>query len=109
MNDILMMPRLRELLVIFMHTRSLRDKSADALRYCSENLPAHSVSVGVYGEYQEIIEQLNYLADEQNRIAPDDLLSYGGEMMLSILLLYEKLAANIAIDDFMQQSNGFQS
>lgn len=34
MNNIALIVKLRELLVIFMHTRSLPEKAADALRYC---------------------------------------------------------------------------
>lgn len=107
MKDIVMMMKLRELIVIFIHHRSIREKAADALRYCEENIPQNNISIGVYGEYQEIIQQIHFLADEQNVIAPDDFLSYSGEVIISILLLYERLGANIAIDDFMQHANRF--
>ncbi len=105
MNNILMMVKLRELMVIFIHRRSIPEKAADALRYCQEYIPANNVAIGVYGEYHEIIEQLQFLADEENHTAPDDLLSYGGEVMISILMLYERLGAAIAIEDYVQQSN----
>ncbi|POP47765.1 hypothetical protein CHU32_01080 [Superficieibacter electus] len=107
MNNIMMMARLRELMVIFIHQRSIPEKAADALRFCQENIPEDQVSIGVYGEYLEIIEQVQFIADEQNHIAPDDMLSYAGEVMISILMLYERLGANIAIDDLMQHSRRF--
>ncbi|MFQ9623410.1 MAG: hypothetical protein ACLR17_19705 [Enterobacteriaceae bacterium] len=58
MNNIALIVKLRELLVIFMHTRSLPEKAADALRYCQEHLPIAEIPIGAYGEYSDIFEQI---------------------------------------------------
>ena len=105
MNNIALIVKLRELLVIFMHTRTLPEKAADALRYCQEHIPIAEIPIGAYGEYCEIYEQINFLSDEQNHMAPDDLLRSGGDLILSILMLYEQVASYIAIEEFMQKQN----
>ena len=92
MNNETLMMKLRELLVLLMQSRSLSEKSADAMRYCREQMVEKTLPVNIYGEYREIIEHLSELAEENNHIAPDDLLRSGGDLMLGILLLYEKLA-----------------
>ncbi|VUS65470.1 hypothetical protein [Klebsiella spallanzanii] len=107
MNNIALIVKLRELLVIFMHTRSLPEKATDALRYCQENIPLTEVPIGAYGEYCEIYEQINFLSDEQNHMAPDDLLRSGGDLILSILMLYEQIVSYIAVEEFMQKQNRF--
>lgn len=48
MNNIALIVKLRELLVIFMHTRTLPEKAADALRYCQEHLPMAEIPIGAY-------------------------------------------------------------
>ncbi|MDG1644410.1 hypothetical protein OXR69_021415 [Klebsiella huaxiensis] len=107
MNNIALIVKLRELLVIFMHTRSLPEKAADALRYCQENIPLTEVPIGAYGEYNEIFEQITFLSGDQSRTAPDDLLRSGGDLILSILMLYEQIASYIAVEEFMQKQNRF--
>lgn len=107
MNNIALIVKLRELLVIFMHTRSLPEKAADALRYCQENIPLTEVPIGAYGEYNEVFEQITFLSGDQSRTAPDDLLRSGGDLILSILMLYEQIASYIAVEEFMQKQNRF--
>jgi hypothetical protein len=102
MNNIALIVKLRELLVIFMHTRSLPEKAADALRYCQEHLPIAEIPIGAYGEYSDIFEQIVFLSDDKSRTAPDDLLRSGGDLILSILMLYEQVASYIAVEEFMQ-------
>ena len=101
MNNIALIVKLRELLVIFMHSRTLPEKAADALRYCQENIPLADLPIGAYGEYCEIYEQIVFLSDDKSRTAPDDLLRSGGDLILSILMLYEQVAAYIAVEEFM--------
>lgn len=103
MNNSAFIITLRELMVILMHNRTLREKSADALRYCREQIVEEQLAIGVYGEFQEIVDHLKELADENNRIAPDDLLRSGGDLLLSILLLYERLAAEKAVNHYMAE------
>ena len=107
MNNTKLIINLRELLIILMHNRTLCDRAADALRYCGENVIENEISVGVYGEYREVIEQLHYLAKEDNRDAPDDLLRSGGDLLLSILLLYDRLVSEMAVIEYMQKNNTF--
>lgn len=61
MNNIALIVKLRELLVIFMHSRTLPEKAADALRYCQENIPLADLPIGAYGEYCEIYEQIVFI------------------------------------------------
>lgn len=105
MNNIALIVKLRELLVIFMHTRTLPEKAADALRYCQEHLPIAEIPMSVYGECSDIFEQLVFLSDEKRPAAPDDLLRSGGDLILSILMLYEQVASYIAIEEFRQKPN----
>lgn len=107
MNNVALIVKLRELLVIFMHTRTLPEKAADALRYCQENIPLAEIPIGAYGEYTEIYEHIVALSDHTSRIAPDDLLRSGGDLILSILMLYEQVASYIAVEEFMHQQNRF--
>ncbi|MCS0529912.1 hypothetical protein NGC31_13955 [Klebsiella grimontii] len=107
MNNIALIVKLRELLVIFMHTRTLPEKAADALRYCQEHLPMAEIPIGAYGEYSDIFEQLVFLSDEKSRTPPDDLLRSGGDLILSILMLYEHVASGIAVEEFMHKQNRF--
>ncbi|MCW9543170.1 hypothetical protein MXL85_22435 [Klebsiella oxytoca] len=107
MNNIALIVKLRELLVIFMHSRTLPEKAADALRYCQENIPLADLPIGAYGEYCEIYEQIVFLSDDKSRTAPDDLLRSGGDLILSILMLYEQVAAYIAVEEFMHKQNRF--
>lgn len=104
MNNNLMV-NLRELLVVMMHNRTLREKATDALHYCRESVIEHEISISVYGEYCDLIEQLIFLVDKEQRIAPDDLLRSGGDLLFSILLLYEKLAAEAGVNEYIQQKN----
>ena len=107
MNNIALIVKLRELLVIFMHSRTLPEKAADALRYCQENIPLADLPIGAYGEYCEIYDQIVFLSDDKSRTAPDDLLRSGGDLILSILMLYEQVAAYIAVEEFMHKQNRF--
>lgn len=104
MNNETLMIKLRELLVLLMQSRSLSEKSADAMRYCREQMVEKTLPVNIYGEYREIIEHLSELAEESHHIAPDDLLRSGGDLLLSILLLYERLAGEIAINRYLNQN-----
>ena len=65
------------------------------------------IPIGAYGEYSDIFEQLVFLSDEKSRTAPDDLLRSGGDLILSILMLYEQVASYIAVEEFMQKQNRF--
>lgn len=107
MNNIALIAKLRELLVIFMHTRTLPEKAADAMRYCQENISLTEIPIGACGEYREIFEQIVFLSQQNNRAAPDDLLRSGGDLILSILMLYEQVASYIAVEAFMQKQNRF--
>jgi len=107
MNNAALIINIRELLIILMHNRTLCERSADALRYCREHIIENEISVGIYGEYREVIEQLHYLANKDNRDAPDDLLRSGGDLLLSILLLYDRLVADIAVAEYLHQNNKF--
>lgn len=107
MNNAALIINLRELLIILMHNRTLCERSADALRYCREHIIEKEISVGVYGEYREVIDQLHYLANKDNRDAPDDVLRSGGDLLLSILLLYDRLASDIAVSEYTQKNNAF--
>jgi hypothetical protein len=90
-----------------MHTRTLPEKAADALRYCQENIPLADIPIGAYGEYSDIFEQIVFLSYQKSGTAPDDLLRSGGDLILSILMLYEQLASYIAVENFMQQQDRF--
>lgn len=105
MNNAKLIINLRELLIILMHNRTLCDRAADALRYCREHVVENEISVGVYGEYRDVIEQLHYLARQDNRDAPDDVLRSGGDLLLSILLLYDRLVSDMAVTEYMQKNN----
>ncbi|MDM6983160.1 hypothetical protein QUG97_26255, partial [Klebsiella michiganensis] len=59
------------------------------------------------GEYSDIFEQIVFLSDDKSRTAPDDLLRSGGDLILSILMLYEQVASYIAVEEFMQKQNRF--
>lgn len=104
MNNEMLMMKLRELLVLLMQSRSLSEKSADAMRYCREQMIEKALPISIYGEYREMIEHLTELAEGNNHIAPDDLLRSGGDLLLSILLLYERLAGEIAINRYLNQN-----
>ena len=103
MNNETLIMKLRELLVLLMQSRSLAEKSADAIRYCREQMIEKELPVNIYGEYREMIEHLTELTEENNHIAPDDLLRSGGDLLLSILLLYERLAGEVAINQYLNQ------
>ncbi len=104
MNNETLIMKLRELLVLLMQSRSLAEKSADAIRYCREQMVEKTLPVNIYGEYREIIEHLSELAEENNHIAPDDLLRSGGDLLLSILLLSERLAGDVAVNQYLNQN-----
>ena len=92
MDNNMLMITLRELLVLLMQNRTLPEKSADALRYCREHIADGALPINIYAEYRDMVDHLEELASENRSIAPDDLLRSGGDLMLGILLLYEKLA-----------------
>lgn len=103
MNSDTLIMKLRELLVLLMQSRTLGDKSADALRYCREHIQEKEIPMNCYGEYREIMDHLHELADQNNHFAPDDLLRSGGDLLLGILLLYERLAGEVAVSQYMTQ------
>lgn len=106
MNNIALIVKLRELLVIFMHTRTLPEKAADALRYCGSISRWLKFRLVLMVNTVIFLNSL-FLSDEKSRTAPDDLLRSGGDLILSILMLYEHVASGIAVEEFMHKQNRF--